>query len=147
MLDYDRPRTVGRHLRQDRLQGLRAAGGRADQHEVDRPGLPSGRRDRLGGPDPRGRAGSFQLRVRAPTGTRIVNLDGEELDREVTTITWNLEAAEKGGFAHFTLKARLAFPSPLSRANRWRRRRPQACSGPSSDEAEPWGGVPCEAPR
>ena len=39
-----------------------------------------------------------------PTGTRIVSLDGTEIQRDVTEIRWNIEAAEKGGFAHFTLK-------------------------------------------
>jgi len=39
-----------------------------------------------------------------PTGTRILALDGTEVRRDVTEIHWNIEAAEKGGFAHFTLK-------------------------------------------
>lgn len=39
-----------------------------------------------------------------PTGTRISSLDGTELTRDVTEIHWNIDAAEKGGFAHFTLK-------------------------------------------
>ncbi len=39
-----------------------------------------------------------------PSGTRISSLDGTELQRDVTEIHWNIDAAEKGGFAHFTLK-------------------------------------------
>jgi glucosamine--fructose-6-phosphate aminotransferase (isomerizing) len=39
-----------------------------------------------------------------PTGTRIIGLDGEVITRTITEIHWNIEAAEKGGFAHFTLK-------------------------------------------
>jgi glucosamine--fructose-6-phosphate aminotransferase (isomerizing) len=39
-----------------------------------------------------------------PEGSRILSLDGSEVQREVTEIHWNLDAAEKGGFAHFTLK-------------------------------------------
>jgi glutamine---fructose-6-phosphate transaminase (isomerizing) len=39
-----------------------------------------------------------------PDGARIVSLDGTEVEREVTEIHWSLDAAEKGGFAHFTLK-------------------------------------------
>jgi glucosamine--fructose-6-phosphate aminotransferase (isomerizing) len=39
-----------------------------------------------------------------PDGTRIISLDGTEVEREVTEIHWSIEAAEKGGFAHFTLK-------------------------------------------
>jgi glucosamine--fructose-6-phosphate aminotransferase (isomerizing) len=55
-----------------------------------------------------------------PTGTQIVNLDGETLDREVTEITWNLEAAEKGGFAHFTLKEIYEQPHAMQEALRGR---------------------------
>ena len=32
------------------------------------------------------------------------NLDGDEVEKELTEITWDAEAAEKGGFAHFMLK-------------------------------------------
>src|ERR687892_2389792 len=39
-----------------------------------------------------------------PDGTRILSLDGREVHRDPTEIHWNIEAAEKGGFAHFTLK-------------------------------------------
>jgi glucosamine--fructose-6-phosphate aminotransferase (isomerizing) len=39
-----------------------------------------------------------------PEGTNISSLDGTELQRDVTEIHWNIDAAEKGGFAHFTLK-------------------------------------------
>jgi len=39
-----------------------------------------------------------------PAGTRIIALDGSEITRETTEIHWSIEAAEKGGFAHFTLK-------------------------------------------
>ena len=39
-----------------------------------------------------------------PQGTRISALDGSEVSRDVTEIHWNIDAAEKGGFAHFTLK-------------------------------------------
>jgi glutamine---fructose-6-phosphate transaminase (isomerizing) len=37
-------------------------------------------------------------------GTRILSLDGTEVERDVTEVRWNIDAAEKGGFAHFTLK-------------------------------------------
>jgi len=39
-----------------------------------------------------------------PAGTRIIQLDGSEIERDVTQINWTLDAAEKGGFPHFTLK-------------------------------------------
>ncbi|MGH2462626.1 MAG: glutamine--fructose-6-phosphate transaminase (isomerizing) [Candidatus Limnocylindria bacterium] len=55
-----------------------------------------------------------------PSGTRIVDLDGRMLDREVTRITWNLEAAEKGGFAHFTLKEIYEQPHAIQEALRGR---------------------------
>ena len=38
------------------------------------------------------------------SGARILGLDGIEIQRDVTEIHWTIEAAEKGGFAHFTLK-------------------------------------------
>ena len=40
----------------------------------------------------------------SPAGVQIIQLDGSAVERDVTTIRWNIEAAEKGGFAHFTLK-------------------------------------------
>ncbi len=55
-----------------------------------------------------------------PTGTRVVDLDGVTLDRDVTEITWNLEAAEKGGFAHFTLKEIYEQPHAIQEALRGR---------------------------
>ncbi len=39
-----------------------------------------------------------------PKSIKIVNLEGEEVEREWKTITWNIEDAEKGGFDHFMLK-------------------------------------------
>src|SRR5207248_3232393 len=40
----------------------------------------------------------------SPEGVRILDLDGAKVQREVTRIKWTLDAAEKGGFRHFTLK-------------------------------------------
>jgi glucosamine--fructose-6-phosphate aminotransferase (isomerizing) len=39
-----------------------------------------------------------------PWGVTITNVDGTEVQREVTTIDWTPEAAEKGGYEHFMLK-------------------------------------------
>ena len=39
-----------------------------------------------------------------PDGIRICGLDGSHVDRDVTEIHWSIDAAEKGGFPHFTLK-------------------------------------------
>ena len=55
-----------------------------------------------------------------PTGTRVIDLEGHELQREVTEITWNLEAAEKDGFAHFTLKEIYEQPHAIQEALRGR---------------------------
>ena len=62
-----------------------------------------------------------------PDGTRIISLDGTEMQRDVTEIHWNIEAAEKGGFAHFTLKEIYEQPHAIQesppRPHRPRRRR------------------------
>jgi glutamine---fructose-6-phosphate transaminase (isomerizing) len=53
-------------------------------------------------------------------GIRILDLDGDTVDRSVTRIKWNLEAAEKGGFAHFTLKEIYEQPHAIQEALRGR---------------------------
>jgi glucosamine--fructose-6-phosphate aminotransferase (isomerizing) len=55
-----------------------------------------------------------------PEGTTVIDLEGDALDREVTEITWNLEAAEKGGFSHFTLKEIYEQPHAIQEALRGR---------------------------
>lgn len=42
--------------------------------------------------------------VLTPGGITIRTLDGEEVDREPLSITWDVEAAEKEGYPHFYLK-------------------------------------------
>ncbi len=37
-------------------------------------------------------------------GPKLTTLDGKPIHRKITTITWNLKAAQKGGFPHFMLK-------------------------------------------
>jgi glutamine---fructose-6-phosphate transaminase (isomerizing) len=54
------------------------------------------------------------------SGVRILDLDGEAVDREVTEIKWTLEAAEKGGFRHFTLKEIYEQPHAIQEALRGR---------------------------
>ncbi|HET7726816.1 MAG TPA: glutamine--fructose-6-phosphate transaminase (isomerizing) [Candidatus Limnocylindrales bacterium] len=39
-----------------------------------------------------------------PTGVEVTDVDGNRRDRPETTIEWSIEAAEKGGYAHFMLK-------------------------------------------
>ncbi|HET9539655.1 MAG TPA: glutamine--fructose-6-phosphate transaminase (isomerizing), partial [Candidatus Limnocylindria bacterium] len=53
-------------------------------------------------------------------GVRIVQLDGAAVERDVTRISWNIEAAEKGGFAHFTLKEIYEQPHAIQEALRGR---------------------------
>ena len=55
-----------------------------------------------------------------PQGTRFYQLDGSEVERDVTTIRWNIEAAEKGGFPHFTLKEIYEQPHAIQEALRGR---------------------------
>jgi glucosamine--fructose-6-phosphate aminotransferase (isomerizing) len=55
-----------------------------------------------------------------PDGVRILQLDGTEVTREVTRIRWNIEAAEKGGFAHFTLKEIYEQPHAIQESLRGR---------------------------
>lgn len=55
-----------------------------------------------------------------PSGTRILALDGSERHRDVTEIHWNIEAAEKGGFAHFTLKEIYEQPHAIQESLRGR---------------------------
>ena len=39
-----------------------------------------------------------------PEGARIVEVDGTDVEREIETVTWDEEAAEKGGYPTFMLK-------------------------------------------
>jgi len=39
-----------------------------------------------------------------PEGVRFFDLDGNGIEKEPTEITWDAEAAEKGGFEHFMIK-------------------------------------------
>ena len=55
-----------------------------------------------------------------PEGVRILQLDGTSVEREVTRIRWSIEAAEKGGFAHFTLKEIYEQPHAIQEALRGR---------------------------
>jgi glucosamine--fructose-6-phosphate aminotransferase (isomerizing) len=56
----------------------------------------------------------------SPGGVRILRLDGELVERDVTRIKWSIEAAEKGGFAHFTLKEIYEQPHAIQEALRGR---------------------------
>src|SRR5947208_554113 len=56
----------------------------------------------------------------SPEGVRILDLDGAKVQREVTRIKWTLDAAEKGGFRHFTLKEIYEQPHAIQEALRGR---------------------------
>jgi glutamine---fructose-6-phosphate transaminase (isomerizing) len=53
-------------------------------------------------------------------GVRILGLDGADVERDVTHIRWSIEAAEKGGFSHFTLKEIYEQPHAIQEALRGR---------------------------
>jgi glucosamine--fructose-6-phosphate aminotransferase (isomerizing) len=55
-----------------------------------------------------------------PEGVRILGLDGATVERDVTRIRWSLDAAEKGGFPHFTLKEIYEQPHAIQEALRGR---------------------------
>jgi len=51
-----------------------------------------------------------------PDEVTITDVDGQRLEREVTTIDWTPEAAEKGGYDHFMLKEIHEQPESLRQA-------------------------------
>ena len=51
-----------------------------------------------------------------PSGVTITNVDGVPQERDVTTIDWSPEAAEKGGYEHFMLKEIHEQPQSLRQA-------------------------------
>jgi len=53
-------------------------------------------------------------------GVKIIGLDGTAVERPVTRIRWSIEAAEKDGFPHFTLKEIYEQPHAIGEALRGR---------------------------
>jgi glutamine---fructose-6-phosphate transaminase (isomerizing) len=53
-------------------------------------------------------------------GVQVTDLDGDPVERDVTRIRWTLDAAEKGGFRHFTLKEIYEQPHAIQEALRGR---------------------------
>ena len=51
-----------------------------------------------------------------PTGVEVTGVDGNRREREVATIDWTPEAAEKGGYEHFMLKEIHEQPESLRQA-------------------------------
>ena len=48
--------------------------------------------------------GNLEMACIDQNGARFFNLDGDQIEKEKTTISWDAEAAEKGGFQHFMMK-------------------------------------------
>ena len=48
--------------------------------------------------------GNLEMAELSPKEVSFYNLDGDKVQKEVTTIEWDAEAAEKGGFEHFMMK-------------------------------------------
>ncbi len=48
--------------------------------------------------------GNLEMAELSPDKVLFYNLDGDVVDKELTTIDWDAEAAEKGGFEHFMMK-------------------------------------------
>jgi len=57
-----------------------------------------------------------EVAVLTPSGFSAVTSDDQEVIKEVERITWNLEMAEKGGFAHFMLKEIFEQPQSIRNA-------------------------------
>jgi glucosamine--fructose-6-phosphate aminotransferase (isomerizing) len=55
-----------------------------------------------------------------PEGVTIIGMDGTRVERAVTRIRWSIEAAEKDGFPHFTLKEIYEQPHAIGEALRGR---------------------------
>jgi glucosamine--fructose-6-phosphate aminotransferase (isomerizing) len=51
--------------------------------------------------------------VLEPNGVRVMGFDGSEVKKDITTITWDIKDAEKGGFEHFMLKEIFETPTAL----------------------------------
>ena len=48
--------------------------------------------------------GNHEMARLVPGQATFYNLDGDEVEKEMTEITFSAEAAEKGGYEHFMIK-------------------------------------------
>lgn len=55
-----------------------------------------------------------EIAVLENNGVTFYNMDREQITKELVTITWNLESAEKGGYEHFMFKEIMEQPKVLS---------------------------------
>ena len=84
-----------------------------------------------------------------PWGVVITDKFGEDREREITTIDWTPEAAEKGGYEHFMLKEIHEQPEALAQsiAGRVTKRRPDQRRGDRRHARHAPGGRPDRAGR
>jgi len=61
-----------------------------------------------------------EMAVITPEGVLVTTLDGADVKKEVTTITWSPSMAEKGGYRHFMLKEIFEQPRAVSDTMRGR---------------------------
>jgi len=61
-----------------------------------------------------------EMAVITPEGVLVTTLDGTDVKKEVTTITWSPSMAEKGGYRHFMLKEIFEQPRAVSDTMRGR---------------------------
>lgn len=57
--------------------------------------------------------GNMELACMSAGEVHFYNLDGDEVERETTEITWDAAAAEKGGFNHFMMKEIFEQPTAI----------------------------------
>lgn len=55
-----------------------------------------------------------EVAILSSEGVKLINTDGEGIDKEVFHVTWNAEAAEKGGYDYFMLKEIMEQPKVIS---------------------------------
>jgi glucosamine--fructose-6-phosphate aminotransferase (isomerizing) len=58
--------------------------------------------------------GDDEMVVMTPDGVQILDLDKQPLDREITRVSWNADAAEKGGYETFMRKEIYEQPDSLT---------------------------------
>ena len=48
--------------------------------------------------------GNLEMARLSPGKAEFLNIDGDVIEKPLTQITWDAEAAEKGGYEHFMMK-------------------------------------------
>ncbi|MCB6366908.1 glutamine--fructose-6-phosphate transaminase (isomerizing) [Intestinibacillus massiliensis] len=55
-----------------------------------------------------------EVAIVRPDGVVVMNEFGDEVEKEIHTVTWDLSAAEKGGYEHFMIKEIMEQPQAVS---------------------------------